>query len=313
MAEGRAARARGDVQAAIKAFAGADALMHVPTTGIELARTQALAGLLVEARDTALRVARLPRSGAEPGPFQQARDGAVALGSELEGRIPSIRLTVKNIPDGIRPSVRVDDVEAPAELLEQAIRVNPGHHVVVAEALTARAEQEVDLLEADSKDVTIELPPQGRGHSAPSAEGTAREARSTEGHPAAWVNASSLKGSPVVLVSGISVTAAGALTGVITGLVSLSETNGVRSSGQCQNGGTLCSHTEDAALGGARAMATMSNVAFALAGAGAVLGVVGYFVGASPPAPASTPTTASSGPHVRAWLGVGAVGVAGDF
>jgi hypothetical protein len=50
-------------------------------------------------------------------------------------------------------------------------------------------------------------------------------------------------------------------------------------------------------------------VAFALAGAGAVVGVLAYFVGGNP----SAPTTGSRGPHVQAWLGVGAVGLAGDF
>src|SRR4051794_38028802 len=48
-------------EAALKAFLAADAIMNVPTTGIELAKTQVLLGQLVEARDSALRVTRLPK------------------------------------------------------------------------------------------------------------------------------------------------------------------------------------------------------------------------------------------------------------
>ena len=57
MATGRADRSNHDLAGALKAFTGADAIMHVPTTGLEVAKAQIDLGLLVEARDTALRVA----------------------------------------------------------------------------------------------------------------------------------------------------------------------------------------------------------------------------------------------------------------
>src|SRR5690349_18414785 len=56
MADARAKRDRGDARGALESFQAADAIMHVPTTGFEVARTQASLGLLVEARDTLHRV-----------------------------------------------------------------------------------------------------------------------------------------------------------------------------------------------------------------------------------------------------------------
>src|SRR5262249_27770672 len=42
MAEGRQKRDAGDLKAALRAFQAADAVMHVPTTGFEVAKTEAL-------------------------------------------------------------------------------------------------------------------------------------------------------------------------------------------------------------------------------------------------------------------------------
>ena len=56
MQQGRELTAKGDLKEALKRFKGADDIMHVPTTGLEVARTQAPLGLLVEARDTIARI-----------------------------------------------------------------------------------------------------------------------------------------------------------------------------------------------------------------------------------------------------------------
>src|SRR5260370_20281790 len=79
MAEARADRERGDLTHASEAFAAADALMHVSTTGLELARTQAAMGRLVDAADKALRVTRLPDGPNDPVPFRRAHEAASEL------------------------------------------------------------------------------------------------------------------------------------------------------------------------------------------------------------------------------------------
>ena len=85
MAEGRSDRENGDLQDALRAFLGADAIMHVPTTGLEVARTQAALGLLVEAWTTALRVSRTSAKPGEPAPFQVARQAAAVPEGRLGG------------------------------------------------------------------------------------------------------------------------------------------------------------------------------------------------------------------------------------
>lgn len=53
--------------------------MHVPTTGIALARAHAVAGNLVEARDAALEVGPMPHESGEPALFDAARKSAKEL------------------------------------------------------------------------------------------------------------------------------------------------------------------------------------------------------------------------------------------
>src|ERR1700683_2568222 len=78
MDEGHARRDAGDHKAALAQFLGADAIMHVPTTGVEVGREQIALGLLVEARDTLERIMRTPAVPGEPEAFGLARRTADA-------------------------------------------------------------------------------------------------------------------------------------------------------------------------------------------------------------------------------------------
>src|SRR5579864_9454433 len=72
MQEARDLRDKGHMQDALKRFKAADDIMHVPTTGLEVAKTQASMGMLVEARDTVANIRKLPSSPTDPAPFQDA-------------------------------------------------------------------------------------------------------------------------------------------------------------------------------------------------------------------------------------------------
>src|ERR1700712_2316495 len=63
---------------ALERYRAAHAIMHVPTTGVDLARVQARLGLLVEARATAMEVGNLPPTEADlnAGPEGDQRAGA---------------------------------------------------------------------------------------------------------------------------------------------------------------------------------------------------------------------------------------------
>jgi len=296
MSEGRAARDNGNAQAALKAFAGADAVMHVPTTGLELARAQTAVGQLVEARDTALRVMRLPETEGEPPPFKQARQAASALNDELEGRIPSLKVIVLNVPEGKSASVSIDGAAVPSELIGQPRKLNPGHHVVIAKAGTAQEDEEVNVAEKESKEITIELPDQ-----APGADKATR--------PAPDQGSTGKSGASTGLMwAGIGVAGLGTLVGGITGVLSMSKTNSLKNS--CPNNQCPPSTFDD--LSNAQSMATISTVSFAAAGVGAVIATIGLLTGNSEPPP-QKPATDDNAARFEPWLGVGAAGVRGRF
>jgi hypothetical protein len=305
MAEGRAARDKGDLQGALKAFAAADAIMHVPTTGLELARAEAALGQLVEARDTALRVTRIPESPKEPAPFKAAREAASSLNDELEPRIPSLKILVTGVPEGYRPRVTLDGAIVPPELLGQSRKVDPGHHALVAKAGTAEGKQEIDVAEKESKEISIELPAQAPPPPEASAAPAEQPAQPAAPAPEPFVLARAM------VYGGFGLAGAGIVLGSITGIVSLSTTNGIKNSGQCV--GDTCGPAEYNDISSANAMATISTVSFAAAGVGVVAGVVGLLL-QSPHAPANPDVqTARVEPSVVPWVGVGSAGVSGRF
>jgi hypothetical protein len=309
MSEGRASRERGDLKAALKAFSAADALMHVPTTGLEVAKTQVALGLLVEARDTALRISRLPEKASEPAPFKQAREVASTLNDELEGRIPSLTVTVKNVPEGATASVTIDEASVPTEALGSPRKLNPGHHVIVAKAGSVDAKQEVDLAEKDRKELAVELP----APAAPAASSTSGDSNARTEQPTESTGKSGF--SKALMFGGFGIAGAGVLAGAITGVLSMSKTNSIKSSSGCAGG--VCGPTEYDDISSARSLATISTASFVAAGAGAVLGVVGLLTGNSSATPSSTtpekaPDEANAS-RIEPWLGFGAAGVRGSF
>ena len=92
MAEGRELRDEKNYKDAVEAFKKAHAIMKVPTTGLELARTMVLLGQLQEAKAVAAEVAVLPEQPKEPGPFAQARLDAQKLADELELELHHARI-----------------------------------------------------------------------------------------------------------------------------------------------------------------------------------------------------------------------------
>jgi hypothetical protein len=313
MTDGRSARDKGDLKAALKAFIGADAIMHVPTTGLEVAKTQAALGLLVEARETALRVTRIAEKPGDPPPFKQARDAASALNDDLEARIPSLTVTVKNVPDGVTATVTIDDTPIPAEGVGQARRLDPGHHVVVAKAGGADGKQEIDLAEKDKKQITIDLP---EAVAAPPATGGA--ATSSETPVEAEQPSHKSGGSKALMIGGFGLAGAGLVAGSITGILSMTRTSSIKNSGFCAGSPLACGPEENSDISSAKTMATISTVSFIVAGGGAALGLIGLLTGNSSAAPSSAPEKppaddSSSTSRIEPWIGVGAAGLRGSF
>jgi hypothetical protein len=310
MAEGRADRDNGDLQGALRAFTGADAIMRVPTTGLEVARTEATLGLLVEAWEDALRVSRFVERPGEPTPFKVARDAAAVMKSELEGRIPSLMVTVTNVPRGTTAAVTIDDVVIPPEALGLPRKLDPGRHVVVAQAGGVERTQEVDLPERDRKETTLDLSDWSAAPTTPQGAASARDAppegappRSHDrAEPTAWT------------VAGFGFAGAGLGVGAVTGALSLSKTGAIKRSTDCV--GTVCGPGEYGDIRTARSLATLSTVSFIVAGAGAVTGVLALVKGHSPSLLGTTrdkPAQGEGSLRIEPWLGVASIGLRGTF
>ncbi len=166
---------QGDTKAASKDFAGAlkdyqaaHAIMQVPSTGLSLAKTQIELGLLVEARDTLLGIARLPKPVVEAPPLAKAREEAGPLAQKLAERIPSLSISIDGPPAG-SAQVTVDGAAVLPDTLGTPRKVNPGQHTVVAAAQGFQnATRTVTVKEGETAQVAIRLIPGAGG--APIAE-----------------------------------------------------------------------------------------------------------------------------------------------
>ena len=300
MQSGRAARDKGDLKGALKAFTAADAIMHVPTTGLEVAKAQAALGLLVEARDTALRVTRFPQAPNEPAPFKDARDAAAQLNDDVQARIPSLTVNVKGLPEGVSASVTIDDAPLPSEVIGQPRKLDPGHHVVVGKAGGAQDKKEVDVAERESKDVALDLT--GASAAATTTATTPTDTGTPEQPPPPQGRSGASK---AMIFGGFGLAGVGVIVGSITGVISMTKTSSVKQS--CV--GNQCPPADFNDIDTAKTMATVSTISFIAGGVGAVVGVIGLFTG-KPSAPAA------SGPEsagVEPWIGVGSLGLKGRF
>lgn len=264
MAEGREKRDAGDLPGALKAFNAADSIMHVPTTGLEVARTQEKMGNLVEARETLLAVLRIPAQPNDPAPFAEARKAAETLDADLARRIPS--LVVEATTDLGGPiSVSIDDQTIAPNLVGIPRKLNPGKHVVVAKAAGEEARETVTLAHFDNKRVTLRVVKKVAPKVEPKTETPPeQEEPSADGK------------KPVPLISwvGFGVGAAGLAVGSVAGILSLSKTSDATK--DCV--GNECPRSAQPDLDSANTLATVSNVGFAIAIVGAAVGVVGLFV-----------------------------------
>lgn len=154
--DGRDKLKAGDAEAAVRCFQAAHAIMGVPTTGLDLAKGLMALGKLIQARTVALDVSRMPPAAGEPAAFVKARESARKLAEELVARIPALVITTKDPPGGGAAQVTVDGAQVPADVMGLPWRVDPGEHVVTAEAPGFQAERRTVRV-AEGATATVEL------------------------------------------------------------------------------------------------------------------------------------------------------------
>lgn len=256
MDQGDGAMRSKDYEAALKAYKAADDIMHVPTTGLAVAKARLALGRLVEARDAALAVTRLPVAPNEPEALAEARAEAADLANSIAARIPSLTVTVEGGP-GSGVVVLLDGASIRPGIPR---KLDPGEHVVVAKAPGfVEARSELEIAESAEERVTLKLTP-----AAAASPSGVPSTPPEQDVPAPGGT------SPLVYV-GFGVGAAGIVVGSVTGILSLSKTSSVKD--QCD--GNRCPTSAEGDADSAKTLANVSNIGFGVGIIGIGLGIYG--------------------------------------
>lgn len=248
--------ASGDYGAAYDAYRGADVLMGVPTTTLQVARAELALGRLLEARATLDRLLSSPQREQEPAAFVTARQQASDLRADVEMRIPTLTVEVAGAPPGAKVQVAIDGAARTSAELSGPLPVDPGSHEVSAWVEgRGRVVQKVSVVERDRRRVQLVAP------------------------PPVDANAGGGGLSPLVPV-GLGAGGVGLVFGVVTGILSLDRASDVKDT--CFDG-RICPRSSEDARDESLLFAHLATGGFVVAGLGVVVGVIGLLVSGGPP------------------------------
>lgn len=308
MDDGDRLRAAQDNAGALQRYQAAHEIMKVPTTGIEVAKTLAALGKLVEARATAIEVANLPVAPSEPSVMAAARQEASALAAELATRIPSATFQVW--PKEAQATIFVDSAQIPPAAVGLPYKTNPGEHVVQVTAPGYQtAEQRFKLEEGGSTTVSVNLvaaPDQPQ----PAPDPVPPTGEQTPVAPVEPTEPATAQPDRTRAYIAFGVAGAGAVLGTVTGIMSLSKTSSAKD--HCSN--DVCSREAKDDIDSAKSLATFSNIGFGVAIAAGAWGL--YEVLSQPSSP--TPSAKTPSPYTPrvsvGWIpGLAQASVGGSF
>lgn len=287
MAKGRAEREAGNLTGALASFSQAHAIMHVPTTLLETARSQVALGQWLEALALVRQLHAPPAQPDEPAPFARARTEAEELGRKLEMRMPTLHLDLSGSPQPEATSVLIDD--APRADCTQACWVNPGKHVVVARARTAKAEEQISAAEGETLRLELVFSPD-------LPDPRQMQQAGEQAEPATVAERSGSRTIPlsVWVLGGVAVAGVGA--GTVFGLSAIDQRDELRDA--------CAPHCSADRVDGVRRKALAANLSFGLGAVAAAAAVATYLFlpAAAAPAPAAR-GNAGAGPlkRLRVW------------
>jgi hypothetical protein len=318
---------------AMDKLARAEKLHHAPVVLGRLGECQVARGQLVEGTETLRRVLREPVPANPPAVLVKARERAQAVLERAKGRIGTLNIVLKGGPPGnAGVVVSVDGQGMNLALLEVDRPTDPGFHVVEAGApgyLSTSAR--VGLTAGDRQSVVIHLEPdpnavpvaqQEPSQTEPAAPGTTAGQSAAAAPPSATgqlgvaTTETSAPEEPDYTAAYVAWGAGGVgiLVGSVLGLMAISGKNDLDQ--QCE--GNLCPESSRDSLDSARSASTAATISFALGGVGLGLGTFLYFNASPSSASEGTAKRASDqastpGWSARAWVGLGRVGVSGEF
>jgi hypothetical protein len=298
--DGQEALDKKDYATAEDRFRRADALFHAPTLLLGYARAEVGLGKLVNASEA---YNRIVREGVPPGAssaFANALEAAKAEAGAVQARIASVTVTVTG-PES--PTVTLDDQPLSIAALGVRRPVDPGTHVVRASADGWEpAETRFAVTDAGSANAALSLQRiTPVGPAAPLSSAVVGQTGETAAPRD--VSSPTTKGSGQRTLGwvGLGVGAAGLAAGTITGILATSKHSDLQS--QCANG---CPPSAQGDLDSYHTLGTLSTVGFIAGGVLAAAGLV--FIITAP-----HDSTASAGPRVAPYVGLGSVGAAGIF
>lgn len=308
----------GKCEEAVPKLERAEKLHHSAIVLSRLGECQVALGKLVEGTEMLRKVLREPLPANPTPALSKAYERAQTVLDSAKPKISGLTVSVPSPPTGLR--LTVDGQLVASQLVDSELPADPGEHLIEATAPGfLKATARVTLGSADKKTVTLTLdadpnaPPP-----APPASG--QDPALAPAPQAAPTQAAALPSAPppepapppshaAAYVSwGVGVVGVG--VGTAFGLMALNGKHNL----QCE--GNSCGSSQRDAVDSAKTKGNVSTIAFAVGGAGLVLGTVLYFsLGhSSAEAHASAPARGFAGlQNGRAAIGPGSVQLAADF
>lgn len=275
----------------------AEKLYHSTVVAIRLGECYVSVGRLVEGTELLRKSLREPQT-TEPTPaLAKALERAKTLIDSTKPRIAGLTVKVAAVQDMV---VKVDGVAVPTALVDTEIPTDPGeHNVEVTAPGFLRSATRLSVGEGEKKNVTLTLsrdPNAAVAPVAPAPESGAKAAPAPATAPAQTEVATSSPPPPPAAPNHTAayvawgVGAAGLATGGVLGFLTLQKHNDLKD--QCPGG--VCPPEQQSDLDSAKKLGNISTVAFAVGGAGVVLGTVLFFTTGS-----SSSDRASGAPERR--------------
>ena len=271
----------GDINGALSEYQQAYALVAVPSTGMAVARTLQKLGKWRGARDMAKTVIAMEVRPDEPPPLVTARKEAATLKATLDTTIPTLRLQLR-IDNPSKLRVVVDGEPRTPASYSDGLPLDPGSHSVTVTG-TGYAPYDANVALKPSERHVLTVTPTLVGAAALVPESSPNNVVPTPVTVEPGTGGDDDDGglSPLVWV-GFGVAGAGVITGAVAGGLAASMQSDVLS--QCTDkpdGGQLCPSTTQDDVDSTFLAAHVSTAGFALAGAGAVMAIVGLVTSGS--------------------------------
>jgi len=310
----------GKCEEAIPKLERAEKLRHSAIVLSRLGECQVSEGKLVEGTEMLRKVLREPLP-ANPSPaLSKAYERAQTVLDAAKPRIAGLTVSV-SAPPGAELRLLVDGVVVASSLVDSELPADPGDHVVEASAPGyLKATARVTLGSADKKTVTLKLEVDPNapavvpvGAAAVVSPGPATSVAASPAPAPAPPPAPHKSPSRTAAYISWGVGAVGVGVGAAFGVMALNGKSDL--DGQCTDNN--CPHSSGDAVDSAKRNGNISTIAFAVGGAGLLLGTVLYFSSGNGPTEAhasSAPARGFAGlSRGRAMIGPGSVQLAADF